>query len=161
MPKLKSSTAATNALVGIWTVLLTAFIFAALYIAHDLLVPLTLAALLTFPLAPLVTRLERWLGRIGAVLLVVTLIVAATGATGWVLTRQIVDLATKLPNYKENIQTKLRSFKVPTGGRLTKLSDMVEELRKDLSGAHRSRPHHTQASGQNAALQTEENSCPD
>jgi len=51
MPKLKSSTAATNALVGIWTVLLTAFIFfifAALYIARDLLIPLTLAALLTF-----------------------------------------------------------------------------------------------------------------
>ena len=59
--------------------------------------PLALAALLTFLLAPLVTRLERWLGRIGAVLLVVTLILAATGAAGWVLTRQLVDLATRLP----------------------------------------------------------------
>jgi predicted PurR-regulated permease PerM len=74
MPKLKSSTAAANALVGIWTVSLTAFIIATLYLARSLLIPLALAALLTFLLAPLVTRLERWLGRIGAVLLWIYLI---------------------------------------------------------------------------------------
>jgi predicted PurR-regulated permease PerM len=63
MPKLKSSGAAANALAGIWTVSLTAFILATLYLARDLLVPLALAALLTFLLAPLVTRLERWTTR--------------------------------------------------------------------------------------------------
>src|SRR5512145_182003 len=146
MPKFKSSTAAANALAGIWTVSLTAFIMATLYLARDLLIPLALAALLAFLLAPLVTRLERWLGRIGAVLVVVTLIFAATGAAGWVLTRQLVDLATKLPDYTENIQTKLRSFKVPTGGRFTKFSDMVEELKEDLPGAKA--PDITQVAGQ-------------
>ncbi|MHB9009988.1 MAG: AI-2E family transporter, partial [Limisphaerales bacterium] len=135
MPKLKSSTAAASALVGIWTVSLTAFILAALYLAADLLIPLALAALLTFLLAPLVTRLERWIGRVGAVLLVVTLILAATGTAGWVLTRQLVDLAARLPDYKENIQTKLRSFKMPTGGRFARFSETVEELKKDLPGA--------------------------
>ena len=68
-------------------------------------------------------------------LLVVAMIFAATGAAGWVLTRQLVDLATKLPDYKENIQTKLRSIKVPTGGVFTKLSETVEELKKDLPGS--------------------------
>src|SRR5512145_1999285 len=135
MPKFKSSTAAANALAGIWTVSLTAFIMATLYLARDLLIPLVLAALLTFLLAPLVSRLERWLGRIGAVLLVVTLIFAATGAAGWVLTRQLVDLATRLPDYKENIQAKLRSLRVPTGGLFTQLSQTAEELKKDLPGA--------------------------
>jgi predicted PurR-regulated permease PerM len=135
MHKLKSSTASAKALVGIWTVSVAAFIIATLYLARALLIPLALAALLTFLLAPLVTRLERWLGRIGAMLLVVTLILAVTGAAGWVLTRQLVDLATKLPDYKENIQTKLRSFKVPTGGTFTKFSETVEELKKDLPGA--------------------------
>src|SRR5687767_13648155 len=99
--KLKSSTASAKALVGIWTVLLTASIIATLYLARDLLIPLALAALLTFLLAPLVTRLEQWLGRVAAVLLVVTLILGATGVGGWVLTRQLVDLATKLPDYQE------------------------------------------------------------
>jgi predicted PurR-regulated permease PerM len=135
MPKLKTSTHAANALAGLWTVSLTAFIIAMLYWARDLLMPLALAALLTFLLAPLVKRLEGWLGRIGAVLLVVTLILAAMVAGGWVLTRQLVDLATKLPDYKENIQTKLRSFKVPADGRFAKFSEVVEELKKDLPGA--------------------------
>jgi predicted PurR-regulated permease PerM len=134
MPELKSSTAAASALVGIWTVALTTFIIATLYLARDLLIPLALAALLTFLLAPLVTRLEGWLGRIGAVLLVVTLMFVATGAAGWVLTRQLVDLATKLPDYKQNIQIKLRSFTVPTGGWFARFSETVEELKKDLPG---------------------------
>lgn len=56
--------------------LLTAFIVAALYFGRDVLIPVTPAALLTFLLAPLVTVLQRWLGRIGAVLLVVLLILA-------------------------------------------------------------------------------------
>jgi predicted PurR-regulated permease PerM len=135
MSKLKSTTAATNALTGIWTVSLTAFVIGTLYWARDLLIPLVLAALLAFLLAPLVTRLERWIGRIGAVLLVGTLILAVTIVGGWVLTRQLVDLATKLPDYKENIQNKLRAFKVPTGGRFTEFSKTWEELKKDLPGA--------------------------
>src|SRR6266850_5405781 len=131
----KSKTAATDALVGLWAVALTSFVIATLYFARDFLIPLALAALLTFLLSPLVARIERWLGRIAAVLLVGAMIFAATGATGWVLTRQLVDLATKLPDYKENIQTKLRSIKVPTGGVFTKFSKTVEELKKDLPGA--------------------------
>jgi predicted PurR-regulated permease PerM len=101
---------------------------------------LALAALLTFLLSPLVTRIERWLGRIVAVLLVAVMILAATGAAGWVLTRQLVDLATKLPDYKENIQTKLRSIRIPTGGVFARFSKTVEELRKDLPGAETSTP---------------------
>ena len=131
----KGKTAATDALVGLWAVALTSFVIATLYFARDFLIPLALAALLTFLLSPLVARIERWLGRIAAVLLVGAMIFAATGATGWVLTRQLVDLATKLPDYKENIQTKLRSIKVPTGGVFTKFSETVEELKKDLPGA--------------------------
>ena len=131
----KSKTAATDALVGLWAVALTSFVIATLYFARDFLIPLALAALLTFLLSPLVARIERWLGRIAAVLLVGAMIFAATGATGWVLTRQLVDLATRLPDYKENIQTKLRSIKVPTGGVFTRFSETVEELKKDLPGA--------------------------
>jgi predicted PurR-regulated permease PerM len=111
----KGKTAAADALVGLWAVALTSFVIATLYFARDFLIPLALAALLTFLLSPLVAKIERWLGRIAAVLLVGAMIFAATGAAGWVLTRQLVDLATKLPDYKENIQTKLRSIKVPTG----------------------------------------------
>ena len=140
MQTARSKTAGTDALVGIWAIALASFVMATLYVTRDFLIPLALAALLTFLLSPLVTRIERWLGRITAVLLVGTMILAATVAVGWVLTRQLVDLAAKLPDYKENIQTKLRSFKVPTGGVFTRFSETVEELRKDLPGAENLTP---------------------
>ena len=140
MQTARSKTAGTDALVGIWAIALASFVMATLYVTRDFLIPLALAALLTFLLSPLVTRIERWLGRITAVLLVAAMILAATVAVGWVLTRQLVDLAAKLPDYKENIQTKLRSFKVPTGGVFTRFSETVEELRKDLPGAENLTP---------------------
>ena len=134
MPKPKSKTAAADALVGLWTVALTAFVIAALYFARELLIPLALSALLTFLLSPLVGRIERWIGRVAAVLLVVALIFTATGAAGWVLTRQLVDLATKLPEYKGNIVEKLHSFQAPKGGAFSKFSQTVDELKQELPG---------------------------
>ena len=53
---------------------------------------------------------------------------------GWVLTRQAIDLASKLPGYKENIQVKLRAIQVPTQGPFSKLSSTFEELKKDFPG---------------------------
>jgi len=135
MAKLETNTASSNALVGVWRVALTTSIVATLYVARDLLIPLTLATLLTFVLAPLVSRLERRLGRVFAVLLVVMLVLVAGGASVWVLTRQLVDLTDNLPGYSENIRAKLRAFKVPTSGRFAKFSKTVEGLRKDLPGA--------------------------
>lgn len=131
-PKIKTS--ASDALVGIWALMLTSFVIAMLYFGRELLIPLSLAALLTFLLSPLVTRIERWIGRIAAVLVMVILIFTSIGLGGWVLTRQMVDLATKLPEYKGNIITKIQSFKVPRVGVFTKLSEMAEEMKQALPG---------------------------
>ncbi|GAA5118727.1 AI-2E family transporter [Luteolibacter yonseiensis] len=124
-----------ESLATISNVLLSAAIIAALYFGRELLVPLALAALLTFMLTPLVNRLQRWIGRIGAVLSVVAMMFAATGVAGWVLTRQAVDLANQLPGYKENIRAKLRSIQIPNEGPFTRISETMEELKKDLPGS--------------------------
>lgn len=134
MPSPKSKASAADALAILSTVALASFVIALLYFASAILIPLALAALLTFLLAPLVSRIERWLGRVAAVLLVVTMIFATAGAVGWVLTRQVIDLATKLPNYKENIAHKLRAFQMPKGGALSAFSRTVDELKKELPG---------------------------
>ncbi|MEA3187872.1 MAG: hypothetical protein QOD99_1702 [Chthoniobacter sp.] len=130
----KSKTAAADALVGIWTVALTAFVIATLYFARDLLIPLALAALLTFLLSPVVSRIEHWIGRIAAVLLVVVMIFSLTGAGGWILTRQLVDLAAKLPQYKDNISAKLQAFHAPKSAAFARFSQTVQELQKELPG---------------------------
>ena len=134
MPALKTKTTATEALVVLSTIALTTFIVATLYFAREILIPLALSALLTFLLSPLVTRIERWVGRIAAVLLVVALIFTGLGVAGWMLTRQLVDLANKLPEYKDNIVMKMHAFQTPKGGTLTKLTETVEELKKELPG---------------------------
>lgn len=123
-----------ESLATISNTLLGAFIVLSLYFGRELFVPLALSILLTFMLAPLVTWLQRWLGRIGAVLFVVMMMFAATGAVGWVLTRQTMDLANKIPSYKENIQTKLRSIQFPSQGPFSQISKTLEELKKDLPG---------------------------
>ncbi len=113
---------------------LSSFVIAMLYFARDVLIPLALGGLPIFLFAPLVSRIERWLGRVAAVLVVVATIFAATGAVGWVLTRQVIDLATKLPDYKENIVCKLHAFRLPKGGAFSAFSQTVEELKRELSG---------------------------
>ncbi len=149
----KSRTTATDALVGLWTLALTTFVIATLFFTRDILIPLALSALLTFLLSPVVTRFERWLGRIAAVLVVAALIFGAMGAAGWLLTKQLVDLATKLPEYKGNIATKLHVFQMPKGGAFTKLSETVDELKKELpGGAPAAAASVTQAAGRPETL---------
>ena len=130
----RKSASSADSLATISNVLLGTFVVCGLYFGRELLVPLALAALLTFMLAPLVTRLQRRLGRVVSVLIVVAMIFAATGAVGWVLTRQAVDLANQLPNYKENIRTKLRAIQMPSEGPFSRLSKTMEDLKKDLPG---------------------------
>jgi predicted PurR-regulated permease PerM len=124
--------ASTAALMGMWTVLLMAFVVTVLYVARDLLIPIALAAMLTFLLAPLVGRIERWIGRIAAVLIVVAILFGIVGGAGWLLTRQLIDLAAKLPDYQSNIDSKLHAFRLPTGGAFGRFSHSVSELKKQL-----------------------------
>jgi predicted PurR-regulated permease PerM/GAF domain-containing protein len=123
---------ASEALTGLWAIALTTFVLGVAYFAREVIIPLALAILLTFLLAPFVRKLERWITRIPAVVLTMMLIVAGIVGTGWVLTNQVVDLAEQLPNYKENIRAKLRSIKVPEGRGFTKLSETLTDLKKDL-----------------------------
>src|ERR1043165_1998125 len=78
-----------------------------LYWAQALLVPIALAVLLTFVLTPPVTWLQRWIGRIPAVLAIVTLVFAIFGLAGWGLARQMDQLANDLPRYRTNLLTKI------------------------------------------------------
>jgi predicted PurR-regulated permease PerM len=122
--------ASTTALVGIWMILLTAFVVTILYVGRQLLIPLALAAMLTFLLAPLVGSIERWIGRIAAVLIVVAMLFCVAGGAGWLLTRQLIDLAAKLPDYQTNIDNRLKAIRLPTGGAFGRFSHSVSELQK-------------------------------
>ncbi len=120
------------ALTGIWGLLLLAFIVAALYFGRMVLVPIALATLITFLLSGLVTRLERWIGRVAAVLVTVIAMFAIFAGASWVIGRQIIDLAAKLPDYQANISQKIRSLRIPPAGPLARFSHSVDALQDEL-----------------------------
>jgi predicted PurR-regulated permease PerM len=109
-------------------------VVAALYFARAVLIPFALALLLSFLLTPLVIRLQRWgLKRIPAVISVVTVAFIICGVAGALVTTQLVDLVRDLPDYQQNIHTKIQAFKAPQGGTLDRMLKMLSELNRDLS----------------------------
>ncbi len=104
-----------------------------LYWAQAVLVPIALAVLLTFVLTPPVTWLERWLGRVPAVLATVTLVFIVLGLGGWALTRQMQHLADDLPGYRVNILAKIADVRgAGKGGSVEKLQETIEGIKTDL-----------------------------
>ena len=104
-----------------------------LYWAQAVLVPIALAILLTFVLTPPVTWLERWIGRIPAVLAMVTLVFTVLGLAGWGLARQMDYLADDLPRYRANILAKIADVRgAGKGGSVEKLQETIEDIKTDL-----------------------------
>lgn len=120
-----------------FTLMLLVVSVAALYLAADVLIPLALAILLTFILAPLVDRLERLrLGRVPSVLAAVGAAFAVLFAIGWVVAGQMVSLADELPQYQKNIVHKIQAGTGPlsrVGQKIRELNSDIDELGKDLA----------------------------
>jgi predicted PurR-regulated permease PerM len=103
-----------------------------LYWAQKVLIPVALAVFLAFPLAPLVTALERYhLGRKLSVVVVVLCATLVLSGVGWLVHVQIGNLADELPAYSQNIQSKVKYLGQLGQGegmkRLGKLTDDIAE----------------------------------
>ncbi|HEX2973580.1 MAG TPA: AI-2E family transporter [Tepidisphaeraceae bacterium] len=111
-----------------------AIVVAGLYFAQSVLIPLALAVLLSFLLAPLVKRLERLgLHRIIAVLLTAGLLFTAIAAAGWIVWVQVADLARKAPEYQDNIQLKVEGLRRSAGGMVSKAAGLFSQVNQELS----------------------------
>lgn len=107
--------------------------FAVLHFAREVLIPLALAILLSFVLAPLVNRLAKFgLGRVFSVLVATTLSLLVIVALGWVMFTQTMALAENLPRYRDNIRQKISSVQSQscgaTGRAINTLKQMGEEM---------------------------------
>jgi predicted PurR-regulated permease PerM/CheY-like chemotaxis protein len=107
---------------------------AALHLAREILLPMALAVLLSFLLAPLAERLERWrLGRIPSVLAVVGVAFVVLGLLGWVVTSQLIDLSSNLSQYRENIIAKVKT--VTQGSNTFKdVAETFEDIQQAATG---------------------------
>ena len=116
--------------------LIAALVIAALYVGRDVLLPLALAILLSFVLTrPLVMLRRIGVPRILAVAIVVTCAFATIFALGWLVSREVTQLAGDLPSYRYALSEKIKSLRqgAPTSPVLEKAGDVLSELQKELT----------------------------
>jgi predicted PurR-regulated permease PerM len=106
-----------------------------LYFGREIIIPIALAILLSFVLAPLVGLLQ--FIRIPRGLAVVSVVITAFAlifAMGSLLANQLTQLAGDLPRYQSTISEKIQAFRDTTAGRgtLERASGMLKDLSKEL-----------------------------
>jgi predicted PurR-regulated permease PerM len=118
------------------TAIIFAVAVAALYFAREIFVPLALAILLSFMLAPLVLLLRRLhLWRIPSVLVAVLVAFVVILGIGAFIGTQIVQLADNLPHYQITIKEKIRSVRASASGAgvVERASSMIRDLRSEIT----------------------------
>ena len=108
---------------------------AGLYFAREVLVPVAVALLLTFLLAPLVHRLEHLrVPRIAAVLISVAFSFAILGGIGWLISDQATDLAVKIGSYQGDIEQKIKKIHGYFGhGAIAVASRAIDQMAQDVA----------------------------
>lgn len=106
-----------------------------LYFGREIIIPIALAILLSFVLAPVVGLLQRI--RVPRGLAVVSVVIFAFAlifALGSLLASQLTQLAGDLPRYQSTISEKIQLFRDTTAGRgtLERASGMLKDLSKEL-----------------------------
>jgi predicted PurR-regulated permease PerM len=101
------------------TLIVGIVVLAALYIGQDVFLPVVLAILLAFVLAPFVDWMRRWhLGRVPSVIIAVLVALGIIVSLGGVIGVQVAGLAADLPRYQATIKDKVGSLRAGTIGRL-------------------------------------------
>jgi predicted PurR-regulated permease PerM len=109
-------------------------VVAVLYWAQAVLVPVALALLITFVLTPPVIVLQRRIGRVPAVLVVVALVFTVLGLAGWGVAVQLSKLAGSLPQYRVNIQQKIADIRGASHvGPVEQVQQTVKEIQNQLA----------------------------
>ena len=108
-------------------------VVAVLYFAREIFIPISLAVLFAFLLAPLVTRLRRWgWWRVPSVLTVVAFAFVVMSVIGAVMAIQLTDLGRKMPEYQKNIHQKLQSLRDSSDGLTGRFTRLMHNFNQEL-----------------------------
>ncbi|RWH66295.1 MAG: AI-2E family transporter [Mesorhizobium sp.] len=121
---------------------------AALYFGREVFLPIAVALLLTFAIAPVVSSLKRaGVPRIAAVIASVAGAFAALSLFSFVVATQVSDLAQNIPVYQINILTKVRALKENGlgGGIIARLGGVIERVGQEIDRQEPQLPSAAQA----------------
>ncbi len=129
------------------SLIVMALVIAGLVLGKDILIPLALATLIAFMLAPVVRLLASWrVPEGGADGVVLAVVLGAVVAMSVVLSAQLLSLAEEFPKYRPNLVEKVRMLKaIGSGeGAIKRAADSVESLTaavsRELADAPAARP---------------------
>lgn len=110
-------------------IIVFAVVMALLYLGRVVLIPLTVALMLSLLIAPWIRALRRiGLGRVPSVLVAVFALTLICTAAATVLGTQVLRMASSLPQYEKTIEQKLQSVDEITLGRFKALTGVAGRL---------------------------------
>ncbi len=107
-----------------------------LYFGREIFMPIALAVLLSFALAPVVRRFRLWhLPRVAAVLTAVMLAFLFVAGLTWLMAVQVTELARDLPRYQETMREKIVSLKgaAAASDAMETASGVLERLSQEIA----------------------------
>ncbi|SDG20695.1 AI-2E family transporter [Paraburkholderia phenazinium] len=134
----------TPSMQGLITFAVGVAVVAGLYFAREVLIPVTLAVLLSFLVAPLANSLIRLrIGHVASVLLAVLLSLSVIVLLGGVIANQLTDLAVGMPRYQATIETKIDAARALTFGKLNDLASAAGAALQQVSVDQQQAAHGT------------------
>lgn len=123
------------------TLAVSALVITALYVGREVFLPVLLAVLLAFVLAPFVNLLRRFhLPRVPAVILAVLVALGIILSLGAIIGSQVAGLATDLPRYQSNVQEKLKKLNSMREDMLGRVPALVRHVGEELERAAQETP---------------------
>jgi predicted PurR-regulated permease PerM len=130
--------AESPALASLLSLAVGVVVVGALYFGRTVLVPIMLAVLLAFILAPLVEMFRRLkIGRAPSVIIAVLLALGVIGATASIVGMQVAHLASNAPEYAHAIQKKLA---VARSSDLGQLPQTLDRLSRQINAPQKRAP---------------------
>lgn len=128
---------------SLMTLVVSVVIVAALYVAREVLIPITLAVLLSFVLAPLVGRLRRFgLWRVPSVFLAVFLALGVILMLGGVIGLQMAQLGSEASFYAQTVGRKVDMVR---GFATSRAEALASRLGRSIEAAPRPKPEAPQS----------------
>jgi predicted PurR-regulated permease PerM len=110
---------------------------AVLYLGREILAPITAAVILAVIFSPIVSRLERFVGRMVSSAVVVLIAIAVLGVALYFVTVELTKVAAEVASYSNNIATKLTAIGQHTPEWLQRveygIADVQHQLQKSSS----------------------------
>jgi predicted PurR-regulated permease PerM len=100
--------------------------------AKDILMPLTMAALLAVIFSPVASRLDRFVGRFVSAALVVVAAVTIVVGIGYFVTVELTSVAVQVTDYTDNIAAKLTTLKGSTPEWMVRVEGAIKDVEQQI-----------------------------